>query len=128
MRPALYLKRVEALRLLQVVGTDLLRQANAPPLVVAQVDEDACWCGSEQLEAALELRAAVAARASKHIAGDADTVDACEDVLLRCDVTLDEDDMLHVSVDAAVYLDLKGLYVLGQRHRQPRLCRHLRAE
>ena len=89
------LDRVEAL-LLQLVGAELVEQADAAALL-GEVEQDAATLRpsicSQRL---LELRAAVAAQRAEHVAGHALRVHADEHVLAAVDVALDQREMVLV--------------------------------
>src|SRR5207249_3960421 len=88
---------IEALLLLELVGTHLVAEADATALL-PHVDEDAAALGSDLLEREVYLLAAVAAHRVEDVAGDALGVDADEDGLGRRDVAADEGGVL-VRVD-----------------------------
>ena len=56
--------------LLQLVGFELVDQADAAPFL-QQIEQHAALLGGDELEGALELRAAVAARGVEDVAGQA---------------------------------------------------------
>src|SRR5438128_2068039 len=88
---------IEAVLLLELVGTHLVAEADATALL-PHVDEDAAALGSDLLEREVYLLAAVAAHRVEDVAGDALGVDADEDGLGRRDVAADEGGVL-VRVD-----------------------------
>ena len=99
------LDRVQAL-VLEVVGAELVHEADAPPLL-AHVDDDAAPLLVDPLQGRLELVAAVAAQRPEDVAGQALGVDADEDVLLPGDVPSDQGDVLAV-VERARVADDRG--------------------
>jgi hypothetical protein len=70
--------RVEALRLLQVVGLHLVGQPDAAALLLAHVEHDALALGGHALHRGRELAPAVAAQRAEHVAGQALAVHAHE--------------------------------------------------
>ena len=56
---------------LQLVGGELVQQADAAPLVAAQVDHDAAAAVGDGAQRGVQLRAAVAAQRAEHVAGQA---------------------------------------------------------
>ena len=67
--------------LLQLVGADLVAEADAAALVAPQVDEDAPALLLDEIERGLQLGAAVAAQGAEDVAGQALGVDPDEHVL-----------------------------------------------
>ena len=88
---------VEPLLLLQLVGADLVAEADAAALL-AHVDEDPAPFGGDLLERQVHLFAAVAAHRVEDVAGNALRVHADEDGLGRRDVAADEGGVL-VGID-----------------------------
>ena len=87
--------------LLEGVGADLLCNANAAALVVADVDENAVLLLRQRGQRFVQLRPAVAAHAAEDVAGDADAVHAREHGGGALDVALDKRDVLDVVAEAA---------------------------
>ena len=75
-----------ATAVLQLVGLQLGQQADAAPLVAAEVDHHAASLGDDPLHGLLELGAAVAAAAGEDVTGQALGVDAGQDRLPSLDV------------------------------------------
>ncbi|ESQ02624.1 GTP cyclohydrolase/3,4-dihydroxy-2-butanone 4-phosphate synthase bi-functional protein [Streptomyces sp. PVA_94-07] len=81
-------------QLLQFVGPELGEQADAAPLVAAEVDDDAPAVLDDAVHGLLELRAAVAALRVEDVAGQALGVEPHQDVLAVAEVAVDEGDVL----------------------------------
>ena len=79
---------------LQVVGADLVADADAAALVAAQVDDDAEALVGDQLHGRVELHAAVAAQRAEHVAGEALAVHPHEHVVLALHRALHQRDVL----------------------------------
>ena len=101
---------------LQLVGLQLVQQADAAALVPAHVEHDAAALVGDRGERRVELRTAVAAQRAEHVAGQALGVHPDQHVLAVADVAADERDVLAPSISAAV-ADGAELAVRG---RQPR--------
>ena len=95
--PLVGLDGVEPL-VLQLVGADLVGQADAAPFLV-QVQQHAAALLGDPLHRRVELRAAVAARRVEDVAGQAARVDAHQHVLAVADLALDQRDV-GLAVDA----------------------------
>ena len=67
---------------LQLVGADLVADADAPALVAAEVDDHAEALLGDPLHGRVELHAAVAAQRAEHVAGEALAVHPDEHVVL----------------------------------------------
>ena len=91
---------VEAL-LLQLVGAQLVEQADAAPLL-GEVEQHALALLLDHRQRGLELLAAVAAQRVEDVAGEALGVDAHEDVLRAGDLALDHRDVVLVVDQRAV--------------------------
>ncbi len=99
---------------LQLVGLQLVQQADAASLVPAHVEDDAAPLARDGGERRVELRPAVAAQRAEHVAGEALGVHAHEHVLAVADVAEHEGDVLAVVVGAAVADG--GELAVAQRH------------
>lgn len=73
---------------LEVVGAELLAEADAAALVAAEVDEDAAAGLVDELHRQVQLVAAVAAGGAEDVAGQALGMDPHQDVLAVADVAL----------------------------------------
>ena len=98
--------------LLQLVGADLVAEADAAALVAAQVDEDAPALLLDEVERGLQLGAAVAAQGAEDVAGQALGVDPDEHVVGAGHVAHDERQVLlvvqHGLVDVGAELPVLG--------------------
>ena len=115
---------VEAL-LLELVGAQLVEQADAAPLL-GEVDEHAAALALDHRQRRLELLAAVAAQRVEDVAGQALRVHAHEHVVGARDVALDERDVVLVVDQRAVADDLEVAEGGGQRRRRRRARRACR--
>mmetsp|Transcript_10325 Transcript_10325/g.21915 ORF Transcript_10325/g.21915 Transcript_10325/m.21915 type:complete len:411 (-) Transcript_10325:76-1308(-) len=114
--------RVEA-ALLQGVGMDLGAQANAAPLLSAQVEQHAVAVSVDALQRLLELRAAVAAERAEDVAGAALRVRADE----RCPaLAKGRVEVFRVALDEGDVLDAVDLGAIAVRHEEAKLGRHPR--
>ena len=101
-------------RVLQLVGLQLVHEADAPALVAAHVEHDARGPRPRHgLERGVELRAAVAAARAEDVAGEALGVHADEHVLAVADVAADEGDVVG-AVEHRLVADGEELAVAGR--------------
>ncbi len=100
---------------LQLVGLQLVGDADPPALVAAQVDDHAQAGFGDQAQGGVELGAAVAAPGAEHVAGQALAVHPDQHVLLPGRLAHDEG-QVGLVVDDALVGDAAELAVLG---RQP---------
>src|SRR5687767_582998 len=84
------LHRIEAL-ILELVGANLVRQPDAASLLV-QIEEHTAAFFGDPLHGRLELKAAVATRRVKDIAGEATRVDAHQHVVAAADIPFHQRD------------------------------------
>ena len=87
---------------LELVGLQLVQQADAPALVPADVEHDAAPLLGDGGQRGLQLGAAVAAQRPEDVAGEALGVHADQHVLAVADLAVDEGDVLALVVGAAV--------------------------
>ena len=91
---------------LQLVGLQLVHQADAAALVAAHVQHHAAALAGDHRHRGVQLRAAVAAAGAEHVTGEAFRVHAHQHVVpvaVRSgDVATDQRDVLDVVVDAGV--------------------------
>src|SRR5690606_3627625 len=94
---------------LQLVGLQLVHQADAAALVTAHVQHHAAALGVDHLQGGVELGAAVAAQRAEHVAGQALGVHAHQHVLAVADVATHQDrkstrlNSSHVKISYAVF-------------------------
>ena len=108
---------VEALRILETVGADLVLEADPAPLL-AHVEDHALPGLVDHLHGAVELLAAVAAERAEGVAREAFAVDADEDLVLFADLALHERDVVD-EVDLVLVHD--GAEIAPGASRQRRL-------
>ena len=80
--------------LLELVGADLVAQADAPALVAPQVDEHPAALGLDEVEGLAQLGSAVAAQRAEHVAGEALGVHPHQHVLVAGHVAHHEGQVL----------------------------------
>ncbi len=91
-----------AAALLEFVRSQLGQQADAAPLVAAEVDDDAAALLGDAPHGRLQLGSAVAAQRVEDVAGEALGVQPGEDVLALADVAVDEGDVFDAVDGGAV--------------------------
>ena len=79
---------------LELVGPDLVADADAAALVAAEVDDHAGALVGDHLHGRVELHAAVAAHRAEHVAGEALAVHPHQDVVDAGDVAPDHGEVL----------------------------------
>src|SRR5690606_30133946 len=99
---------------LEFVGAQFGHQADAAPLVAAQVDDDAPALGLDAGQGGVQLGSAVAALGAEDVSGEAFGVDADEDVLPVADVAVDQGDVLDAVDGGAVAVRGEGAVRGGQ--------------
>ena len=87
---------------LQLVGAELVQQADPAALVPADVEHDAATLGGHRVQGRVQLRSAVTAQRTQHVAGQALGVDPDQNVLAVTDVAVDQRDQLAVGDRADV--------------------------
>ncbi len=103
---------------LEVVGAQLVGEADAPPLVAAEVDDHSHAFLADPAYRGFELRAAVAAERAEHVAGQALAVHPDEHAVLGVHVSCDECEVL-LAIEQRPEAVGGELAVLG---RDARLC------
>src|SRR3954468_11314817 len=106
---------VEAL-VLQLVGADLVGQADAAPLLV-EVEEHAAAFGGDPCHRGVELRAAVAPRRVEDVPGQAPRVHAHHDVLAVAEIAVDKRDV-RFAVDPALEREHTEIADAGRERRR----------
>ena len=77
-------------RVLQLVGLQLVQQADPPALMPAHVEHDAAALARRRRQRGVQLRAAVAAQRAEHVAGQALRVHPDQHVLAVAEVAADQ--------------------------------------
>src|SRR6266851_10097938 len=93
-------------RVLEVVGVKLVEQADATTFLVAYVEDHAGTVGGDHFHGGVQLRAAVASEAAEDVAGEAFRVGAEENRLCRVDVAEDEREVVLMSEDVLIGIQL----------------------
>src|SRR5258708_23939423 len=91
---------------LEVVGVKLVEQADATTFRVADVEDHAGAVGGDRFHGGVQLRAAVASEAAEDVAGEAFRVGAEENRLCRVDVAEDEREVVLMSEDVLIGIQL----------------------
>ena len=92
-KPLVRLDGVQSFLLLQLVGVNLVREANATPLL-PQIDDHAAAFLGDHLHRPPQLVAAIAPLRAEHIAGEALAMHAHQHIALACDVALHKRDVM----------------------------------
>ena len=100
---------------LQLVGAQLVQQADPPALVAAEVEHDAASLVSHPLHRGRQLGSAVATRRPEDIAGQALRVHADEHVLTVTELTVDQGHVVGAGDGVAVAVRGEVAEPRGQR-------------